>query len=94
MLIHNINGTSQLTCSCGSWLQHWKNFSGQIVRFCPVDNCLNTDLCGAHVQRLGDPRWYIYPLCNAHNQSDSVLSVSDAYKLVSANKSETCERRW
>jgi hypothetical protein len=94
MKIKNINGTSQTTCACGSWLKHWENFSGQTTSYCPVDKCVNKDLVGAHVQKANssDERWYIYPLCAAHNQSKGELQVSDYYKLVSANKKETCEK--
>jgi hypothetical protein len=94
MKIKNINGTSQTRCVCGSWLDHWKKFSGQTVSYCPVTGCLNTDLVGAHVQKANssDAKWYIYPLCNAHNKSTSDLEVSDSYNLISANKKETCEK--
>ena len=94
MRIKNINGTSQSTCSCGSWLNHWERFSGQSVTYCPASGCLQTDLVGAHVQKdnSSDDKWYIYPLCNAHNQSTGVIDASDTYKLVSANKRETCGR--
>lgn len=94
MKIKNINGTSDTDCSCGSWLKHWEKFSGQSIIYCPVGLCLNKDLVGAHVQKADsyDSKWYICPLCNAHNQATSILDVSDSCKLVSANKSETCER--
>jgi len=99
MKIKNINGTSQTTCACGSWLKHWEKFSGQSVpKYCPVitnhPGCTKKDLAGAHVRKYAssDEKWYIYPLCNAHNQSTGVLEVSDSYKLVSANKKETCEK--
>jgi len=93
MKIRNINGTSDTTCSCGSWLAHWKKFSGQPVTYCPATGCLKTDLVGAHVQKGGgstDQKWYIFPLCSTHNQHVAELEVSDVHKLVSANKSETC----
>lgn len=95
MKLKNINGTSQTTCSCGSWLKHWEKFSGQAIAYCPVEGCLKKDLVGAHVQKAygSDNNWYIYPLCNAHNQSTGELEVSDTYKLVSANKQETCEKK-
>lgn len=96
MKIRNINGTSDTTCKCGTWLKHWEKFSGQTrPTYCPVGSCIRTDLVGAHVQKGGgstDQKWYIYPLCNAHNQHTGELEVSDAYKLVSANKKETCEK--
>ena len=94
MKIKNINGTSDTTCSCGSWLDHWKKFSHQTTEYCQADGCLNKDLVGAHVQKgdgSTDQKWYIYPLCKAHNKHTGELEVSSSYKLVSANKSETCD---
>jgi len=90
----NINGTSDTTCACGSWLKHWEKFSGQSVIYCPAGKCMKKDLVGAHVQKSNssDDKWYIYPLCSAHNQSTGELEVSDTYKLVIANKKETCEK--
>jgi hypothetical protein len=93
MKLRNINGTSGLYCNCGSWLQHWVNYSGQPApKYCPVVGCMEPDLLGAHVQKDGssDKKWYIYPLCAKHNACVDSLLVSDAYLLVSANVSETC----
>ena len=93
MKIRNINGTSDNNCSCGSWLKHWENFSGQTTDFCQALGCLEQDIVGAHVQRGGgctDQKWYIYPLCSKHNCHSGELVVSDSYLLISANKSETC----
>ena len=55
---------------------------------------MNQDLVGAHVQKAEslDNKWYIYPLCNSHNQYKGVLEVDSSKNLVSANKRETCER--
>ena len=95
MKIRNINGTSDTTCSCGSWLAHWEIFSGQSTDFCQADGCTKKDLVGAHVQKgdgSTDQKWYIYPLCKAHNNHSGELEVSSTYNLVSANKSETCEK--
>jgi hypothetical protein len=94
MKIKNINGTSQTTCVCGSWLKHWEKFSGQTTIFCGAIGCMRKDLVGAHVQKANssDNKWYIYPLCSGHNQATGELEVSDKHKLVSANKKETCER--
>jgi hypothetical protein len=91
--VTNINGTSDTTCECGSWLQHWKNFSGQIVTFCSEKNCTNKDIVGAHVQKANSTNksWYIIPLCQSHNKSTSDLETVESCTLVSANKKETCE---
>ncbi len=92
--IKNINGTSDTTCKCGSWLKHWEKFSGQTTQYCTEIKCTNKDLVGAHVQKADstDNNWYIIPLCNSHNQSTGIMEVSDSYKLVSANKKETCDK--
>lgn len=95
--IKNINGTSDNKCKCGTWLSHWKKFSGQDApTYCPVTNCMNKDLVGAHVQKADsiDDHWFIVPLCNAHNQLDSKieLEISSKIKFVSANRQETCEK--
>ncbi len=50
--VKNINGTSPNKCGCGSWLDHWKKFSGQGVPLhCPEVNCRNKPEVGAHVQK-------------------------------------------
>lgn len=96
MKVTNINGTSQNTCSCGSWLEHWKTFSGQsLPAYCPVQNCLQKPEVGAHIQKesTSDRAWYIIPLCKAHNaETGKSLTVRDSIALVSANVSETCGR--
>jgi hypothetical protein len=94
MRVRNIDGTSTRTCKCGSWLDHWKNFSGQSVpSLCPVVGCFQKPEVGAHVQRdsATDSSWYIVPLCRTHNaETGKSLDISDSVKLVSANVSQTC----
>jgi len=100
MKLKNINGTSESTstCACGSWLKHWEKFNTgnqTLPRYCPETSCTRTDLVGAHVQKADsyDDKWYICPLCNAHNRSSETLTVSDFIALAPANKSETCEKQ-
>ncbi|HXR47747.1 MAG TPA: hypothetical protein VN784_09930 [Candidatus Limnocylindrales bacterium] len=94
MRIKNINGTSDTTCDCGSWLKHWEKFSGQKATYCSLSSCIKTDIVGAHVQKAEgwDSAWYIVPLCNAHNQSSEELEIPNYISLVPANKKETCEK--
>lgn len=96
MLIRNINGTSENSCKCGSWLSHWRNFSNQSLPFyCPVDRCTERTEIGAHVQKDDgkDREWYIVPLCRKHNaENGGVLSVNDHVRLVPANRKLTCEK--
>ncbi len=97
MKIRNINGTSDNTCKCGSWLDHWKKFSGlSISIYCPVLSCYEKTEVGAHVQKDNstDNSWYIVPLCKSHNaEKGKSLEVGDSTKLVSANVSETCGKK-
>jgi hypothetical protein len=94
MRIKNINGTSDIACTCGTWMEYWEKFSGQKTTFCLAVGCMGKDLVGAHVQKTGarDDNWYIYPLCISHNERSKELEVSDGYKLVPADKAEMCEK--
>ena len=93
--IKNINGTSDTICKCGSWLQHWRNFSEHSYIYCAEKTCHRTDISGAHVQKGGDStdeNWYIMPLCKTHIESTGELEINDTYTFVSADKNETCEK--
>jgi len=98
MRVKNINGTSDKTCKCDSWLDHWKKFSDQsLPSYCPETKCLKKPDVGAHVQKdsYTDSGWYIVPLCNAHNgEAGKSLDISDSVNLASANVSETCGKNW
>lgn len=87
MKVKNINGTSDNSCSCGSWIAHWKNYGGEsIPTYCSEISCIGKDLVGAHVQKeTGDNSWYIVPLCKKHNADTGVIDVGST-PLVPANK--------
>ena len=97
MKVKNINGTSENTCKCGSWLDHWKKFSGQsLPSYCPEAKCIQEPEVGAHVQKDSstDKSWYIVPLCSTHNaKTGESLEISDSISLASANVSETCGKQ-
>jgi hypothetical protein len=92
MKVRNINGTSQNTCPCGSWIAHWEKFSGKTAEYCSVVACTNKVKDGAHVQRSSttDEKWYIIPLCKEHDNKANELTISDFTVLVHANVRETC----
>lgn len=94
MIVRNINGTSENTCKCGSWLNHWKNYSEQkLPDWCPEKDCIEKQFVGAHVQKddSSDSSWYIIPLCSKHNSMQGQsINISDFVKLVPANVKETC----
>lgn len=93
MKINNINGTSDNSCRCGNWLEHWKKFGGKTLpATCREVRCNEKPEVGAHVQKdsLSDKSWYIVPLCQRHNQEKGKsLEIVDTV-LVSANVANTC----
>ena len=98
MKVININGISQGLCGCGSWLDHWKNFSGQpLSAYCAAVVCFQKPEVGAHVQKADslDNNWYIIPLCNKHNAlTGQSLDIVVNVRLVSADVSETCGKEF
>lgn len=96
MRVNNVNGTSERTCGCGSWLNHWVKYSKQpIPGYCSEKSCLKKPEVGAHVQLDGslDRAWYIVPLCAEHNrQTGGSLNLGDSVQLVPANVAATCAK--
>jgi len=95
MKVKNINGTSDNTCKCESWLKHWENYGGGKAGLCVVTSCVKKAEVGAHVQKANstDNRWYIVPFCKDHNAlTGKEIDISDSTKLVSANTKETCAK--
>lgn len=96
MRVTNINGTSFNKCSCGSWLDHWKRFSGQpLPPYCQQSTCYEKPEVGAHVQKSAstDQKWYIVPLCKTHNsKTGESIEIMGSSVLVSANVQETCRK--
>ena len=95
MKVTNINGTSDNSCRCDSWLDHWEKFGGGLLfNQCAVEGCFYNAQVGAHVKKhnSSDNNWYIIPLCNRHNLTNRTLEIEDSTRLVSANVRETCGR--
>ena len=99
MKVTNINGTSDNTCKCTSWLAHWEKFNpaGQsLPTYCPEKSCIKKPEVGAHVQKdsNSDRNWYIIPLCSEHNsKTGAAIEVGDSISLASANVSDTCGKK-
>ena len=93
VLVKNIQGTSTHTCACGSWLQHWANFSGKPVpKQCVASGCSKPASVGGHVQLVGatDRHWFIIPICTDHNAQADSYHIRGTTIVVPANVSETC----
>ena len=89
----NKNGTGDRTCSCGSWKQHWINYSGRSwPDECSVSRCANKPTLGAHVINSKVPGEKIVPMCDSCNKKTEYFDLKNNTILVNANKSETCEK--
>ncbi|MBF4230609.1 MULTISPECIES: hypothetical protein [Vibrio] len=94
MKLKNLKGTSNNTCHCNSWLDHWLEYSGanSLPSQCGEKSCLNSPEVGAHVIKVNstDKKWYIVPLCKKHNKEDEEFELYSSIKLAPALVSETC----
>lgn len=88
----NKAGTGTRTCICGSWKQHWLNFSNKPwPAACSVKGCDNAPTLGAHIYNPDVSGEYIVPMCPECNKLTSSFSLKGV-TCVSANKSKTCEK--
>ena len=86
----NKRGTSNRTCLCGSWKNHWLNFSGkEWPSTCSVYGCQNKPTLGGHIYNTDSKNEYIVPLCDTCNHREDEFSLKVDRK-VSANVSKTC----
>jgi len=89
----NKGGTSTRKCKCGSWKQHWINASGKSwPSFCSVKGCTSKPALGGHVYNSKVSGEKIIPMCNSCNNKTDAFDINTGVTLVSANKSETCEK--
>lgn len=89
----NKNGTSNRTCNCGSWKQHWINYSNKKwPSKCSVLGCTNAATLGAHIINSSVSGEYIVPACDSCNKLSSEFNLEDEITLVPANKQKTCEK--
>lgn len=87
----NKRGTGNRNCRCGSWKQHWLNFSGRgWPNNCCVKWCGEEAEVGAHIFNLRVSGEKIVPMCRACNNRDDNFDLNADTVLVSANQSETC----
>ena len=91
----NKKGTTNRSCKCGSWKQHWINFSGKPwPTKCSISGCNGTADVGAHIINSDEDVHgeYIVPACYSCNQVDGEFDLKEHVTLVSANKQNTCEK--
>lgn len=87
----NKSGTADRNCTCGTWRQHWLNYSNRSwPSYCSVLGCSASSTLGAHVYNANVAGEKIIPMCSPCNGLSSEFDLKNDVRLVSANKSETC----
>ncbi|NOR44521.1 MAG: hypothetical protein GQ534_02960 [Candidatus Delongbacteria bacterium] len=91
MIVKNLKNTSDNTCKCNSWIDHWERYTKNNAIFCSVQKCVDQAKVGAHVLKVSstDKDWYIVPLCYSCNKSDNNLDIGST-SLALANVNDTC----
>jgi hypothetical protein len=93
--VRHVAGTSDRTCGCGTWLEHFRKFTtGKTPLLCPVTDCFGNVEVGAHVYVLDsrgdtDMREFIVPMCHSCNQTEVDLWIAGTIMHVTANKTKT-----
>lgn len=89
----NKRGTGYRNCKCGSWKDHWINFSHKNwPDQCSVLGCTNPAKLGAHVINNLVSGEQIIPMCEECNKLTKEFSLKKETKWVSANTQETCDK--
>lgn len=89
----NKKGTGDRTCRCGSWKQHWLNYSHHPwPKYCSVRGCFNAPTLGAHVINPRIAGEMIIPMCDACNRKSESFDLVPTVEPVSANQASTCAK--
>ena len=89
----NKRGTSDRACNCGSWSQHWLNYTNPRQSWpmqCSVNGCSSRATLGGHIINPQVAGEKIVPLCNSCNGLSVPFNLKNGIQLPSANTSETC----
>jgi len=94
MIIVHIQDPPPAPCHCGTWLQHWRNFSVlPLPIHCQEAFCRERPELGAVVKSSDDKdsNFYVVPLCKWHSQAKASLEISSFSTLVPADALHNCE---
>ena len=87
----NKKGTASRDCNCGSWKQHWINFTkDEWPSTCSVFGCNSSAELGAHVYHPDVEGERIAPMCDSCNKKTDIINLKGSTKLPKANISQTC----
>lgn len=87
----NKKGTSDRSCKCGNWKDHWVKFAKkQWPDTCSVAGCTSKATVGAHVINSAVQGEHIVPMCDSCNKLGVTFSLKGNITLPSANRADTC----
>jgi hypothetical protein len=87
----NKKGTSVRNCACGTWKQHWLNYSYKSwPAICSVKGCSEYPSLGAHIINPNVTGEKIVPMCYSCKGLNSEFDLDGGVTLVNAEASETC----
>lgn len=87
----NKSGTSNRSCNCGTWKQHWLNASKKDwPDTCSISGCSNEPILGAHIINTDVIGERIVPACDSCNKLGGEFDLKGGVTLVYANQSKTC----
>lgn len=90
----NKGGTSERSCVCGTWKQHWINLSKKSwPSMCSVEGCSSAPTLGGHVINKSVSGERIVPLCDSCNKITGTFTLKGGVNVPSANRAETCEKK-
>lgn len=86
-------GTSNRSCKCKTWKQHWLNGSNNSwPNVCSISGCSNTPTLGAHIINSNVSGERVIPACDSCNKLSDEFNLKEGVILVLANKSKTCNQ--
>jgi hypothetical protein len=79
-------------CKCGTWKEHWLNFSGEPwPENCSVHGCPNTPTLGAHIANPSLFGERIVPMCSSCNELGGSFNLKVDVTLPRANTVQTSD---
>lgn len=89
----NKHGTSNRTCACESWQQHWMTVTGFAwPATCSAAHCDLRATLGGCLVNTADIGEHIVPLCDVCTQLERSFSLKEEITIVAATPSAACRR--
>jgi hypothetical protein len=83
----NSVGTTDDSCSCGTWKDHWINNTNKSwPNDCSLNNCPSNPSLGAHVENSAVSGVRIVPMCDSCNGKNGSFTLRGDVSVPEANK--------